>query len=68
MTDRKISIDPSDVMELYGVNNDNVQFLAQLFPQLKLIARGTELRVMGEEEQTEGFSESCRVRAERLFP
>lgn len=56
MTDRKISIDPSDVMELYGVNNDNVQFLAQLFPQLKLIARGTELRVMGEEEQTEGFS------------
>ena len=56
MTDRKIGIEPSEVMELYGVNNDNVQFLAQLFPQLKLVARGTELRVMGEEEQIEGFS------------
>lgn len=55
MRDRKISIEASDVMELYGVNNDNVQFLAQLFPQLKLIARGSELRVMGDEEQLDTF-------------
>ncbi|MBO4281939.1 MAG: PhoH family protein [Bacteroidales bacterium] len=56
MTDRKISIAVADAMELYGVNNSNVVFLSQLFPSLKLIARGTELRVMGDEEQTDAFA------------
>ena len=56
MTDMKINIEASEVMELYGVNNDNVLFLNQLFPQLKLIARGTELRAMGDAEQLEQFS------------
>ena len=56
MTDMKINIEASEVMELYGVNNDNVLFLNQLFPQLKLIARGTELRAMGDDEQLEQFS------------
>lgn len=55
MTDRKINIAVADVMELCGVNNSNVAFLSQLFPSLKLIARGTELRVMGEDEQTDAF-------------
>ena len=56
MMEKRISIEAPEVMELYGVNNDNVQFLSQLFPQLKLVARGTELRVMGDEEQLEAFS------------
>ena len=56
MTDMKINIEALEVMELYGVNNDNVLFLNQLFPQLKLIARGTELRAMGDDEQLEQFS------------
>lgn len=56
MTDMKINIEASEVMELYGVNNDNVLFLNQLFPQLKLIARGTEIRAMGDDEQLEQFS------------
>lgn len=55
MIEKKIVIDPADIVELYGVNNDNIQFLGQLFPQLKLIARGTDFRVIGEEEQIERF-------------
>ena len=57
MTEQRIAVDPADVMELYGVNNDNIHFLGQLFPQLKLIARGTDLRVIGEEDQLTRFVE-----------
>ena len=56
MTDIKIVIEPSELTDLYGVNNDNVSFLSRLFPQLKLVARGTELRAMGDEGQLEAFS------------
>ena len=37
MTDIKIVIEPSELTDLYGVNNDNVSFLSRLFPQLKLL-------------------------------
>ena len=57
MIEKKIPVDPVDVMELYGVNNDNINFLGQLFPQLKLIARGTDLRVIGEEDQIGQFAD-----------
>ena len=56
MTDIRIVIEPSELTDLYGVNNDNVSFLSRLFPQLKLVARGTELRAMGDEGQLEAFS------------
>ena len=56
MIEQKIPVDPADVMELYGVNNSNIQFLGHLFPHLRLIARGTDLRVIGEEEQLEQFA------------
>ncbi len=57
MIEKRITVDSADVMELYGVNNDNVIFLGQLFPQLRLVARGTDLRVIGDEEQIRLFSD-----------
>ena len=56
MIEQKIPVDPTELVEMYGVNNDNIHFLGQLFPQLKLIARGTDLRVIGDEEQITQFT------------
>ena len=56
MIEQKIPVDPTELVEMYGVNNDNIHFLGQLFPQLKLIARGTDLRVIGDEEQITPFT------------
>jgi phosphate starvation-inducible PhoH-like protein len=50
-----INVNPRDVIELYGVNNENIALLTRAFPQVKIIARGNEIRVVGAEEQTEEF-------------
>ena len=50
-----ISVNPRDIIDLYGVNNENIALLTRAFPQIKIIARGNEIRVVGAEEQTEEF-------------
>jgi len=50
-----ININPKEVIDLYGVNNENIALLTRAFPQVKIIARGNEIRVMGAKKQTEEF-------------
>ena len=55
MTEEKICIDPKDLVDIYGVNDENVQLLRKAFPSVKLIARGNELRVVGDKAKIEEF-------------
>ena len=55
MIEEIIAVNPRDVIDLYGANNENITLLTHAFPQIKIIARGNEIRVMGAEEQTEEF-------------
>lgn len=57
MIAKKIEVEIDEAVEIYGVNNDNIILLGQLFPQLKLVARGTELRVTGEKAYIETFTD-----------
>jgi len=55
MIEETINVNPKDIIDLYGANNENITLLTHAFPQIKIIARGNEIRVMGAEEQTEEF-------------
>ena len=55
MIEETINVNPRDVVDLYGANNENITLLTRAFPQIKIIARGNEIKVMGSEEQTEEF-------------
>jgi len=55
MIEETINVNPRDVVDLYGANNENITLLTRAFPQIKIIARGNEIKVMGAEEQTEEF-------------
>jgi phosphate starvation-inducible protein PhoH and related proteins len=48
MNERLILIEGIDPIALFGVNNVNFNLIASHFPKLKLIARGDELKVIGE--------------------
>ena len=37
-------------MDFYGINDQNIELLRKRFPSLKIIARGNELRLIGEED------------------
>lgn len=52
MIEKRISIGEIDPLDFYGVNNSKLDVLKALFPKLKIIGRGDELIVQGEEDET----------------
>lgn len=51
MGERVILIEGIDPLALFGVNNAKYDIIAKHFPKLKIVARGHELKVLGDEEQ-----------------
>jgi phosphate starvation-inducible PhoH-like protein len=51
MSERLILIEGIDPVALYGVNNSNFSQIAAHFPKLKLVARGDEIKVLGDERE-----------------
>jgi len=51
MNERLILIEGIDPLALYGVNNSIFNLISSHFPKLKIIARGDELKVLGEESE-----------------
>ncbi|MBP7102753.1 MAG: PhoH family protein [Bacteroidales bacterium] len=56
MIEEVIRIETKDLVDIYGVNNENIQLLRKAFPKVKLIDRGNELRVLGDEANMEEFT------------
>ena len=55
MIERIILIDRADPQSFYGVNNCNMQLIRNLFPKLRMAARGSVIKVIGEEGETALF-------------
>lgn len=55
MIERIIIIDRADPVSFYGVNNSNLQLIRNLFPKLRMAARGSVIKVIGDEKETAEF-------------
>ena len=44
-----------DAVVFYGVNNSNIQLIKDLFPNLKIIARGHSIKVSGNQKEIDKF-------------
>ncbi|HRR62841.1 MAG TPA: phosphate starvation-inducible protein PhoH, partial [Paludibacteraceae bacterium] len=42
-----------DTTIFYGINNVNIQLIKNLYPNLKIIARGHIIKIMGSEEEAD---------------
>ena len=51
-----ITLDPANVIGIYGHHNANIDLLRNIYPKLKIIARGNELKVIGEDSEVELFT------------
>ena len=51
MSEKIIYLEGIDPMLLYGIHNVAMEQIRQAFPKLKLIARGNEIKVVGEEKE-----------------
>jgi phosphate starvation-inducible PhoH-like protein len=52
-----IPIDTFNPVEFFGVNDSNLEVIRRSFPELKLVARGNEIKVIGDERNIHLFSE-----------
>jgi len=50
-----IYLDEVDPVGFYGINNCNLRLLANYFPKIQLIARGVELKIMGDAKELKRF-------------
>lgn len=55
MIERIIIIDQVDPQTFYGVNNVNINLIRNLFPKLRMAARGNVIKVIGEDSETAEF-------------
>ncbi|MDE6080990.1 MAG: PhoH family protein, partial [Muribaculaceae bacterium] len=60
MIERIIIIDSVDPVAFYGVNNCNMHLLRNLFPKLRIMARGSVIKVIGENDETAAFEEKVK--------
>ncbi len=55
MIERIVIIDKVDPVQFYGVNNSNLHLIKNLYPKLRITARGSVMRVVGDEAETGMF-------------
>ena len=48
MIEKTIYLEGIDPLTFYGTNNKNLDKLKSYFPKLKIIARGVEMKVIGD--------------------
>ena len=61
MHEKIIEISGINPLELFGVNEVKLKFIMSFFPKLKVVARGANLKVLGEKVLINEFSEAINL-------
>jgi phosphate starvation-inducible PhoH-like protein len=67
MTDKLLIIEDVDIVKLYGINNVNYNFIVSQFPKLKIISRGKEIRIIGDDAEAGRFENKLNIMSEYLL-
>ncbi len=60
MIERIVIIDNIDPQTFYGPNNANISLVRNLFPKLRMAARGNVIKVIGEDSETAEFERKIK--------
>lgn len=60
MIERIVIIDSADPVSFYGVNNSNMHLIRNLFPKLRMAARGSVIKVIGDDDETADFERKIK--------
>jgi phosphate starvation-inducible protein PhoH and related proteins len=57
MNEKIIYLEGIDPVNIYGVKNSRIESLKSFFPKLKIVARGNEVKIFGDDEEILKFEE-----------
>ena len=60
MTEKVILLENIDPLVFFGINNANILLIKNLFPKLKIVARGNAIKIMGDAEEVSVFEEKIQ--------
>ncbi len=66
MTERIIEINGIEPIVFSGVKNDNINFLKQHYPKIKIIFRGSKLKIFGESDILDEFEKKVDLILEHI--
>lgn len=66
MTETIINLDTINPIEFFGVNNGKLDILKKKFPRLKILSRGTQLKLSGAPEQIENARDKINLAVQYL--
>lgn len=61
MTEHIIKLDSINPIEFYGVNNNKFNILKKKFPLLKILSRGTQIKISGNKENVDDAREKIEL-------
>src|SRR6185369_5016934 len=61
LTDTIINLETVNPIEFFGVNNGKLDILKKKFPLLKILSRGTQVKLSGSPEQIENAKEKIEL-------
>ncbi len=61
MNERTISISSYNPLDIYGVNDKNLELIKFFFPKIKVIARGDVIKIIGSSDDLDDFEEKFNM-------
>ena len=61
MIEKIVYLEGIDPLDLYGINNSLYEKIKSFFPKLRLVARGDEIKVMGETSEIQRFENILNI-------
>ena len=61
MIEKIVYLEEIDPIDLYGINNSLYEKIKSFFPKLRLVARGDEIKVMGEPSEIQRFENAINL-------
>jgi len=61
MAEKKIELESIDPVSFYGVNESRIEKIRNYFPKIKMIARGNEIKIIGETDEVDRFTERLEL-------
>jgi phosphate starvation-inducible PhoH-like protein len=55
LADKVIELNEVDPVQIYGVNDTNLELIKKRFPKLKIVARGDRIKVTGDDDEINQF-------------
>ncbi len=61
MSEKTVNIDAFEPVELYGVNDVKLNVIKKYFPKLRIVARGFDMKLMGDDSEISRFEKKLKL-------